>query len=30
MSTDIFLLIGRKKLKLLYCQNKIDIRELPA
>ena len=27
MSTDIFLLIGRKKLKLLYCQNKIDIRE---
>ena len=27
MSTDVFLLIGRKKLKLLYCQNKIDIRE---
>lgn len=27
MSTDLFLLIGRKKLKLLYCQNKIDIRE---
>ena len=27
MSTDVFLLIGRKKLKLLYCQNKIDVRE---
>ena len=27
MSTDLFLLIGRKKLQLLYCQNKIDIRE---
>ena len=27
MSTDVFLLIGSKKLKLLYCQNKIDIRE---
>ena len=27
MNTDLFLLVGRKKLKLLYCQNKVDIRE---
>ena len=27
MNTDLFLLIGRKKLKLLYCQNNMDIRE---
>ena len=27
MNTDLFILIGRKKLKLLYCQNNIDIRE---
>ena len=27
MNTDLFLLVGRRKLKLLYCQNKVDIRE---
>jgi len=27
MNTDLFILIGRKKLKLLYCQNNMDIRE---